>query len=119
MRQGFFKKLTAAACALTLSLTLQPGALAAGTSVSTKNINKQDYTTYGSTVTSYLYENGQGGDTPVEYTRGTVILQDYPGATNRTRSRSLVFMSSLSGPRKSSGIKCFDFALVITFVIVI
>ncbi len=89
MRQGFFKKLTAAACALTLSLTLQPGVLAAGTSVSTKNINKQDYTTYGSTVTSYLYENGQGGVTRVEYTGGTVVVEDYDGSYNLTGSRSV------------------------------
>lgn len=89
MRHSFFKRLTAAACALTLSLTLFPAALAAGTPVSSKNINKQDYTTYGSTVTSYLCENGQGGVTRVEYTSGTVVVEDYDSSYTLTNSRSL------------------------------
>lgn len=89
MRKGFLKRLAAAACALTLLLTALPAVSAAGTPVSSRNINRQDYTTYGSTVTSYLYENEQGGVTRVEYTGGAVVVEDYDGAYNLTSSRSI------------------------------
>lgn len=40
MRRQFFKKLTAAACALVLSLSLLPAAQAAATPAKSTNINK-------------------------------------------------------------------------------
>lgn len=77
MRRPFFEKLTAAACALVLSLSLLPAAQAAATPAKSTNINKQDYTTGGSTVKSYLYENEDGGLTRVEYINGTIVAEDY------------------------------------------
>ena len=67
-------RLTALLCALTLTLSMSPAAAAAGSPVSSSNINKQNYTTYGSPVTSYLFENSQGGLTRVEYTGGKVVV---------------------------------------------
>ena len=44
------------------------------------NKGKQDYTTWASTVKSYLYENPEGGLTRVEYINDQVIVEDYDSA---------------------------------------
>lgn len=89
MKSKLLTRLTALACTAALSLTLVPAARAAGTPASSRNINKQDYTTWSSPVTSYLYENGQGGVTRVEYTGGSVVVEDYDGAYALTGSRTI------------------------------
>ncbi len=77
-----------AALMLALILALPTAAAAAETPKASSNINKQDYTTYGNTVKSYLYENG-AGVTRVEYVNGSVIVEDYDASYNLTKSRSI------------------------------
>ena len=86
---NYLKRWTALICALALVFTLSPAVNAAGTPASSRNINAQDYTTYGTTVKSYLYENSQGGVTRVEYTGGSVVVEDYDSAYNLTGSRTI------------------------------
>jgi len=84
------KRLTALLCVLALMLTLSPAAFAAGTPAASSNINQQDQTDYrGSTVKSYLYENGQGGLTRVEYTGNQVVVEDYDSSFALQNSRTL------------------------------
>ena len=81
---------TALLCALALMLTLSPPVVSAAESpASSRNINGQDYATYGTTVKSYLYENDQGGVTRVEYTGGELIVEDYDEAYELTDSRTI------------------------------
>ena len=89
MKHHLFKKMSAAACALVLALSLLPAAWAAETPVKSSNINNQDYTTYGTTVKSYLYENQDGGLTRVEYINGKVVAEDYDSAFELQSSRTL------------------------------
>ena len=77
-----------AALMLALILAFPTAAAAAETPKASSNINKQDYTTYGNTVKSYLYENG-AGVTRVEYVNGSVIVEDYDASYNLTKSRSI------------------------------
>ena len=88
MKTRQFKRLTALLCALALTLTLPPAALAADSPAVSSNINKQDYSTYGTTVKSYLVPNGQGL-TRVEYIDGKVIAEDYDSAFRITASRTI------------------------------
>lgn len=89
MRKRRVTRLTALLCALALALTLCPAALAAETPAVSANINKQDYGTYGSTVKSYLFQNGQGGLTRVEYIGGKVAVEDYDSSFRFTAGRQL------------------------------
>ena len=66
-----------------------PGAAAAGTPAVSNNAGRQDYTTYGSTVKSYLYQNGQGGLTRVEYIGGQVVIEDYTADFTFLSSRTI------------------------------
>jgi len=97
MKNRFSSKLTAAVCALALSLSLVPAASAAESPTKSSNINKQDYTTYGSTVKSYLYENEDGGLTRVEYINGTIVVEDYDSAFTLQSSRTVPMELSIWG----------------------
>ena len=83
------KRLTALLCALTLALTLSPAAGAAETPAASRNLNKQDYSTVASPVTSYLYANEKGGLTRVEYISGKVVVEDYDSSYHLTGSRTI------------------------------
>ena len=75
-----FHRMGAWACTAALVLSLLPASsLAAGTPAVSKNIHKNDYTTWSAPVTSYLYENEAGGLTRVEYTGGQVVIENYSG----------------------------------------
>lgn len=65
---------------LAMCLTLAPAARAAAEPAVSANINRQDYLTYGTTVKSYLYANGQGGLTRVECIDSQVVVEDYDGS---------------------------------------
>ena len=88
MKHKLYQKLTAAVCALALMLSLAPSAFAVDGPAVSSNINKQDYTTYGSPVSSYLYDNGRGL-TRVEYTGRAVVVEDYDSSFNLTDSRTI------------------------------
>ena len=89
MKRQKFKRM----CALVLALLLVlPSTVSAAENpTASSNINKQDYATYGTTVKSYLYENGKGGLTRVEYIEKDkrVIVEDYDSSYNLTASRSI------------------------------
>lgn len=53
------------------------------------NKGKQDYTTWASTVKSYLYENPEGGLTRVEYINDQVIVEDYDSAFQCVSSKTI------------------------------
>ena len=89
MRNRLWKRLTALFCTLSLLLTLSPAVSAAGSPVESRNINRQDYTTYGNVVTSYLYENSDGGVTRVEYTGGELVIEDYDRSYELADSRTI------------------------------
>ena len=89
MKSRQWKRLTALFCAFALILSLSPAISAAGTPASSRNINKQDYVTYGNTVKSYLYPNGQKGLTRVEYLDGKVVVEDYDSSFRLTAGRRL------------------------------
>ena len=59
---------------LAMVLSLAPSARAAEEPAKSKNINRQDYSLWASTVKSYLYENQQGGLTRVEYIDGKIPI---------------------------------------------
>lgn len=70
----------------TTSVATGPSFVATGSSIqvvtptqssSSKNINAQNYAQYGSTVKSYLYENGDGGVTRVEFLGNKVVVENY------------------------------------------
>lgn len=90
------KRLTALLCILALMLTLSPAVLAADSPAVSSNIHKQDYTTYGSTVKSYLYQNGQGL-TRVEYLNNSVVVEDYDSSFSLINSRTLPAELSIWG----------------------
>jgi len=73
------KRLSSALLALALVLGLLPGTAMASDvqPVSSRNKNRQDYSTWASTVKSYLYENESGGLTRVEYVDSQVVVEDY------------------------------------------
>ena len=60
-----------------VSWIVTPASAAEEAPAVSSNINAQDYTTYGSTVKSYLYENEAGGLTRVEYIDGKVEVENY------------------------------------------
>lgn len=74
---------------LALCFTLAPVAQAAEGPAVSANINRQDYLTYGATVKSYLYVNGQGGLTRVEYINNQVVVEDYDGSFALLSSRTV------------------------------
>lgn len=85
-------------CTLALALSLTPVASAAGIQPAvSNNKNKQDYTTWSKPVTSYLYENGSGGLTRVEYINGQVVVEDYDSSFQIQSSRSIQPELSLWG----------------------
>lgn len=89
MKTKLTHKLTTAICALALLLSLASTAYAADEPVKSRNINAQNYSTYGTTVKSYLYENAAGGLTRVEYTNNQVVVEDYNSSLNLTNSRTI------------------------------
>lgn len=76
---------------LTLALgLLTSAASAAGTPVSSSNKGKQSYQDrWSSTVKSYLYENPSGGVTRVEYTGGSIVVEDYDSEFRFLSGRTL------------------------------
>lgn len=84
-----------------LAVSLLPAASAADSSVpssvSSRNIHAQDYTTYGKTVKSYLYANSSGGLTRVEYADGKIIVEDYDGSFQLAASREIPMELSIWG----------------------
>ena len=97
MKHHLLKKLTALACSLTLSLSLIPATRAAEGPVESSNINAQDYTTWASTVKSYLFENEDGGLTRVEYTGGRIIVEDYDDSFQFLSGRTIPMELSIWG----------------------
>lgn len=94
MRHHFLKKLTAAACALALSLTLAPAALAADSPAVSSNYLGSQYVNGSKPVFSHLYENPQGGLTRVEYLSartsiGSVVVEDYDDSFTLLSSRRI------------------------------
>lgn len=85
------KRLLSTILALCMTLSLLPGTALAtgGQPVSSSNKNKQDYTTYGDTVKSYLYENETGGLTRVEYTNNQVVIEDYDSSFHYLSGKTL------------------------------
>ncbi len=77
--------------ALCMLLALLPGAAmaAGGQPVSSSNKNREDYATYGKTVTSYLYENQSGGLTRVEYINNQVVIEDYDSGFRYLSGRTI------------------------------
>ena len=73
---------------LAMVLSLAPSARAAEEPAKSKNINRQDYSLWASTVKSYLYENQQGGLTRVEYIDGKIVVEDYDSAFTFQSSRT-------------------------------
>ena len=77
MKRKLLRRMGALVCTGALLLSLVPAAAAAGTPAESRNIHKEDYTTWSKPVTSYLYENQAGGLTRVEYIDGKVVIEDY------------------------------------------
>ena len=88
--------LLALLCAFALLLSLAPTAMAAGGPATSSNINRQDYSTYGATVKSYLYDNGSGL-TRVEYVNGSVVVEDYDSSFRFLSSRTIPMELSIWG----------------------
>ena len=87
---SLFRRAGAILCTAALILSLAPATLAAGSSPAvSSNINKEDYTTWSKPVTSYLYENGTGGLTRVEYTGGQVVVENYSSSFAFLDSRTI------------------------------
>ena len=59
------------------------------TPAETTNYAAQNYARWAYPVNSYLYVNGSGGLTRVEYADGRVIVEDYDGSFNCLSARSL------------------------------
>lgn len=84
------KKAIALILSLAICLGLLPAAFAADAQpASSNNKNAQDYTTYGKTVKSYLYENQSGGLTRVEYVNNKVVVEDYDSSFQLQSSRQI------------------------------
>ena len=97
MKYHLFRRLTALACSLALSLSLLPAAQAAERPAESRNINRQDYTTWASTVKSYLYENEDGGLTRVESIDGRIVVEDYSASFALQSSRTVPMELSIWG----------------------
>ena len=97
MKYHLFRRLTALACSLALSLSLLPAAQAAERPAESRNINRQDYTTWASTVKSYLYENEDGGLTRVELIDGRIVVEDYSASFALQSSRTVPMELSIWG----------------------
>ena len=85
-RQG--QRMTALICTAALTLSLALAVHAAGTPTISKNIYKNDYSAWSSTVTSYLYPNGSGL-TRVEYVGNQVVIEDYSSDFTFLNSRTI------------------------------
>ena len=97
-RARTFRRLAALACSAALALSLLPAAGAAAPQpAASDNINKEDYTTWSRPVTSYLYENQNGGLTRVEYAGGAIVVEDYDGNFQLQASRSVPMELALWG----------------------
>ena len=84
------KKAIALILSLAICLGLLPAAFAADAQpASSNNKNAQDYTTYGNTVKSYLYQNQSGGLTRVEYVNNKVVVEDYDSSFQLQSSRQI------------------------------
>lgn len=84
------RKLLSLFFAMTLLLSLVPAVSAAETEGATSsNLGKQDYTTWSKPVTSYLYENEDGGLTRVEYVNQLVVVEDYDSSFALQSSRTV------------------------------
>ena len=87
---GIFSKALSLACCLALALSAVPAARAAEDGpVKSSNKNAQDYSMWASPVTSYLYENPDGGLTRVEYTGGQVVIEDYDSGFRYLSGRTI------------------------------
>ena len=91
-----WRRLGALACAAALVLSLVPGTAAAAGPAQSRNIHKNDYTTWSKPVTSYLYEHN-GGLTRVEYTGGQIVVEDYDSSFALQSSRTVPMELSLWG----------------------
>ena len=89
MRESIRRLTTLFLAAVLAAGCMTAPAAAAGSPAISSNINRQDYTTYGSTVKSYLYENGQGGLTRVEYTGGQVVVEEYDSGFRYLSGRTI------------------------------
>lgn len=96
-RSKHFRRLTALLCTLALTLALVPAASAAGAApMPSKNIGMQAYSgNWSEPVTSYLYQNSQGGLTRVEckmkadYSGYDLVVEEYNSAFQMLNKRSL------------------------------
>ena len=91
-----WRRLGALACAAALVLSLVPGTAAAAGPAQSRNIHKNDYTTWSKPVTSYLYGHN-GGLTRVEYTGGQIVVEDYDSSFALQSSRTVPMELSLWG----------------------
>ena len=91
-----WRRLGALACAAALVLSLVPGTAAAAGPAQSRNIHKNDYTTWSRPVTSYLYGHN-GGLTRVEYTGGQIVVEDYDSSFALQSSRTVPMELSLWG----------------------
>ena len=98
MHTSRFSRVLSALCTLALLLTLIPCAFADTVSPAVSdNRDQEDCTTYGKTVTSYLFENPSGGLTRVEYIDGTIVVEDYSSSFELQNSRTIPMELSLWG----------------------
>lgn len=85
------------AMALCMGLAVTP-ALAAGESPAvSSNRDAQNYTTWSKPVNSYLYENGEGGLTRVEYINGKIVAEDYSSSFQLQNSQTIPMELSIWG----------------------
>ena len=91
-----WRRLGALACAAALVLSLVPGTAAAAGPAQSRNIHKNDYTTWSRPVTSYLYGHN-GGLTRVEYTGGQIVVEDYDSSFALQSSRTVPMELSIWG----------------------
>lgn len=100
--KSFARRALGLALGLVMALALLPGtARAAGTApTSSSNVNAQEYVNgrrWADTVKSYLYANGIGGLTRVEYTGGKVVVEDYNSLFRLQASRTIQTELSIWG----------------------
>ena len=93
----FVKRTLSLALCLAMALSLVTVASAAEAATS-QNIGKQEYSNYhANTVTSYLFENANGGLTRVEYIGGRIVVEDYDSSFQCQSSRTIPMELSIWG----------------------
>ena len=77
------------ALVLLLSLIPLPAHAAGLTPAASDNHGANDYLLWSSPMDSYLFENGSGGVTRVEYIDGTIVVENYDASFRQTSASTL------------------------------